>query len=448
MRTFLLRKVPRLAVALLLLASAARSQQTANPPVPVIPRLPGLRTPPQSAGAEAAAAPAVPSESGERLISLKFSDTPLEMVLDRYAEFTGRTVLIAPGLKANITLRIEKRITVPEAIEAIEAVLAMNNIALVREGERFVKAVQINTARFEGHAIRAGEPVPEEVRDYLITEIIPLKHLELADAQSAIATVVHPYANVQALPRINSLFVTDTATNIERVKQLLALLDQPIEMKEELFIIQIHHAKASDIRARLSEIIAETVAQQQSRPATTVRPAASGPPGVIRATTTPVLRAPSATTPPPESDTSSRDLIRGPVKLVADDRANILIIVTRPENMAFFNKIVEAIDVGVEPDIIVKVFRLEHADAGEVEGMLNKLIGAASQPQAAGGAPPSFRDRPREGGGKANGRPNSVSTCVCSRKPGPPLRSVLKNRNSASCPRKMSRSSPTSAPTP
>jgi general secretion pathway protein D len=397
MRTFLFRKVPRLAVALLLLASTARSQQPANPPVPVIPRLPGLRTPPQSAGADAAA-PAVPSESGERLISLKFSDTPLEMVLDRYAEFTGRTVLIAPGLKANITLRIEKRITIPEAIEAIEAVLAMNNIALVREGERFVKAVQINTARFEGHAIRAGEAVPDEVRDYLITEIIPLKHLELADAQSAIATVVHPYANVQALPRINSLFVTDTATNIERVKQLLALLDQPIEMKEELFIIQIHHAKASDIRARLSEIIAETVAQQQSRPATTVRPAVSGPPGVIRATTTPVLRAPSPTTPPPESDTSSRDLIRGPVKLVADDRANILIIVTRPENMAFFNKIVEAIDVGVEPDIIVKVFRLEHADAGEVEGMLNKLIGAAGQPPAAGGAPPSLRDRPRESG--------------------------------------------------
>ncbi len=380
----------------------AHSQQPpATPPVPVIPRLPGLRTPPPSsesasASAANAAIPSVPSESGERLISLKFSDTPLEMVLDRYAEFTGRTVLIAPGLKANITLRIDKRITVPEAIEAIEAVLAMNNIALVREGERFVKAVQINTARFEGHTIRTGETIPDDVREYLVTEIIPLKHLELADAQSAIATVVHPYANVQALPRINSLFVTDTAVNIERVKHLLSLLDQPIEMKEELYIIPIRHAKASDIRARLSEIIAETVAQQQARPATpTVRPAPSGPPGVIRATP-PTIRPSAQTQPIPDSE-SSRDLIRGSVKLVADDRANILIIVTRPENMAFFNKIVEAIDVGVEPDILVRVFRLEHADAGEVEGMLNKLIGASGQPQTPG-APPTLRERTREGG--------------------------------------------------
>ena len=51
-----------------------------------------------------------------------------------------------------------------------------------------------------------------------------------------------------------------------------------------------------------------------------------------------------------------------------------------------FNKIVEAIDIGVEPDVVVKVFRLEFADATEVEGMLSKLIGATKEAAPAGAA--------------------------------------------------------------
>ncbi len=389
-----------LAVLLMAFTTNAPAQDPVppvDPPAPTLPPVHAITTvrpnlprpapvplPDAASGADSAAAnPAPPSDSGEKLLSLKFSDSPLEMVLDRYAELTGRTILMAPGVKMNITLRIEKKVTVPQAIAAIEAILAMNNVALVTEGDMFTKVVQINTVRAEGDMIRTGtEDAAALAKDtgYLVSEIIPLKHIELADAQAAIATVVHPYANIQALPRINSLLVTDTSVNIERVKQLLALIDQPIEMKEELHIVRILHTKASEIKARLAEIIAETEAQQQKTPATVVRPALTGPPGVIRAGT--VSRAIS---PVVESE-AKRDLIQGQVKLVADDRANILIIITRPENMEFFNKIVEAIDIGVEPNVIVKVFRLEYADAIEVEGMLSKLIGASKETTPAAGA--------------------------------------------------------------
>jgi general secretion pathway protein D len=384
--------VPALLAALLTMTPQAPAETNAPPVLPtrpagiVRPIRTAMPVPAPAASDEAAANPAPVSDSGEKLLSLKFSDSPVEMVLDRYAELTGRTILMAPGIKVNITLRIEKRVTVPQAIAAIEAILAMNNIALVNEGEMFTKVVQINTVRSEGDAIRTGtEDAAALAKDagYLVTEIIPLKHIELADAQAAIATVVHPYANVVPLTRINSLFVTDTSANIERVKQLLALIDQPIEMKEELHIIRILHAKSSDIKARLSEIIAETEAQQKAAAPAVVRPSFTGPPGVIRAggatRTTPVVSA-------VETETK-RDLIQGQVKLVADDRANILIIITRPENMEFFNKIVQAIDIGVEPDVAVKVFRLEFADATEVEGMLNKLIGAAKDAPAGGAQP-------------------------------------------------------------
>ncbi len=45
---------------------------------------------------------------------------------------------------------------------------------------------------------------------------------------------------------------------------------------------------------------------------------------------------------------------------------NILIIITRPENMKYFEKIVQVLDVETSPDVEVRVIRLEFADAKEI----------------------------------------------------------------------------------
>ncbi len=75
-------------------------------------------------------------------------------------------------------------------------------------------------------------------------------------------------------------------------------------------------------------------------------------------------------------------MIRGNVKIIADDRTGSLIIITRPENMRFFEQVVAALDVPTAPDVAVEVIRLEFADAEEVASMLNALIGAATTPSS------------------------------------------------------------------
>jgi general secretion pathway protein D len=77
-----------------------------------------------------------------------------------------------------------------------------------------------------------------------------------------------------------------------------------------------------------------------------------------------------------------RGIIQGAVRIVADDRTNILIIITRPENMKIFNKIVDVLDVETAPEVEVRVFRLEFSEAKSIAQMLNELIGAATKQDA------------------------------------------------------------------
>ena len=89
-------------------------------------------------------------------------------------------------------------------------------------------------------------------------------------------------------------------------------------------------------------------------------------------------------------------MIRGDVKIIEDDRTNILILITRPENMPFFETIIKVLDVETGPDVMVQIYRLEYAESESIASMLNDLIGAASSKDK--DAPAKAADAPGESG--------------------------------------------------
>ena len=72
----------------------------------------------------------------EKMVMLNFSNAPLAQVLDFYEEVSGLSVTVEKAEYQTITIRTEKRLTVPEALSLIESNLAHLGIALVKtEGE-------------------------------------------------------------------------------------------------------------------------------------------------------------------------------------------------------------------------------------------------------------------------------------------------------------------------
>jgi general secretion pathway protein D len=322
-----------------------------------------------------------------KTVALKFNAAPLDQVLQFYSDLTDRTPLMAPSMNATVTLRSQTDLTIPEAMQAVKTILAMNNIGLVEVGTKFVKVVPIASVQQEGLLIQSNvwQQLVHEENDELISEIIALKYIDPGEAQKAIAGLIHSYGKILPLERINSLLIADTTININRIKDVLNQVDQPIELKEKLNILPIRNSKASDIKARLDEIIADQKDKDKQASVRSLRQ--TGAPGVETTPTLPgVIRAPRLVTPGAvvtgaETVQEEGQMIRGNVRIIADDRTGVLIIITRTENMPFLEQIVAALDVATSPDVSVKVLRLEYADAEDVASMLNALIGAASAPR-------------------------------------------------------------------
>ncbi len=325
----------------------------------------------------------------ERQISVSFRDSPLDMVLEFYASLTGRTMIRAPGVEATITLRGQTRMSEREALIAIESVLAMHNVALVPMGERFLRVVQPGAVRQEGMPILRETPEkPFEETDQLLSMIINLNHVEIGEVQPIIQEMIHGYGKIQVLERTNSLLITDTASNLNRIQEVLDFVDRPVELREDIFVRRINYAEAGQVASRLSEFLQD---QEERTTRQRVTPAAPegerrAPPGVIRPPREGDQRRPTAATPvEAAAELAERGVIQGRVKIVADERINTLFIISRPANFTFFDRIIDILDQPVDPEIIVRVVNLEYAVAEDVAGILNDFIGAAAgdEPQRA-----------------------------------------------------------------
>jgi len=235
-------------------------------------------------------------------------------------------------------------------------------------GDRFLKVVPIANARQEGMEIKPFDSEKKYTEaDQLITQVIPLRYVVFADVQPLIQHLVHGYGKIIEMARINSVLITDTSANIARIVELVSMIDQPAE-KIEPRIYQLKYAEAATVSGKLKELV--EAAKTKKGEQTVVIGDGRTIPGVIRAPKVEAGAEPAA----PEQQT---EMIVGEVKMVADDRTNILIIFSKAANFSFFDNIIKVLDVPVDPAVIVEVINLEYAKAKEISSILNEFVGAA-----------------------------------------------------------------------
>ncbi len=310
-------------------------------------------------------------------IDINFPGSPLSQVLSWYSKKTNRTMILSPGIDATITLFSQGPLSRDDALRAVEAALAMNNISLVPYGDKFFRVVQSAAAIPDGVAIRTEEADAQRMgdSDALASQVVSLKHLTLDEVTPILQGLLHAYGKVQALERTNSLLITDTQNNLKRVLQVLEYLDKPSALRSEVLVRELKYAEAGSVAQQITTLISESQSStpRPMRPTSPSQPV-TAPAGVIRAPTSPAGRTSASM----DVSAADRGVVTGQVKVLSDERTNTLIIITDPSNKVFFDQVIDVLDREVEPEMVVRVHPLEYADAEEAASMLNDFIGAAN----------------------------------------------------------------------
>jgi type II secretion system protein D len=323
-----------------------------------------------------------------------FDGADVAMVFKVYSEMVGKTILVDPATpKATITLKNEsgQKLTDAEWLEAIEVVLEMNGIHLEPYGEKFLRALPRKDVRKEGIPLIMDTETKLAESGRVVSMMIPFKNISTEEAQKALEGFKSNSGILLVFERTNSILVTDTQQNINRMLEIAKSIDVASPVLENVFVRQIKNAAANDIKTALETIVQESQKEQEQNGKKINHQTAQQQPRTLLGSRLLGRNQPAAQ--PAAVNNASlvmsvsdadRGMIRGKVLILADERSNKLIIVTQKSNMDFFDKVIEQLDVETTPDTVVKVYRLKYAEAEEVSDMINDLIGNAASSKNSG----------------------------------------------------------------
>jgi hypothetical protein len=101
--------------------------------------------------------------------AINFSRVEINEVLKIYAEYRKRNVLMPFTLNGSISLRTQTPVTIEEASYALNVVMALNGLAAVDDGEKFVQVVPV----VQVNQLKLNAPEPEKNAALIAPESVP-----------------------------------------------------------------------------------------------------------------------------------------------------------------------------------------------------------------------------------------------------------------------------------
>jgi general secretion pathway protein D len=380
---------------------------------------PGVPSPGPAANPPAAAGVSpvtgLPTAAAEQMIppgEINFQGVDVDQVLEVYSRYVGRTLLRAGLPQAKIILTTQTPLTKDEVIQALQGVLALNGIALINIGDKFVKAVPVAQASQEGAVFsrQTADQLPP-VGQY-VTTIAHLQYIK----PSELAPVLQQFGKIpNGVFPIDSngiLILRDYAENIKRMLEFISQVDviMPEEFTSE--VIPIKYAMVDDIANALNSLGGSSSAiGNATTPSSRGGSLGGGMGGGLGGSTgnTGNQYQPGGATQPGQTrpfgttgggagggSTFSQRLqsiiqraaaggtggqgeiqLMGPTKIIADERSNSLLVYASKEDMKTIKDIVAKLDVLLPQVLIESVI---------MEVTLNKNwnfgISAAQEPHA------------------------------------------------------------------
>lgn len=269
----------------------------------------------------------------EPMERLKLRDQDTNMILDMLQLITGRYILRPQNLPAvKITFDSMEVLTKRETLSALESLLAMNGIGITKIDSKFFKAVPATNMNVHVPIWLDGPASSLKPSQRIYFKMF---HLQYAPANE-VREQLNPFStpNVGSLlvfEKANSILVTDSLLNLQRMEKILLTLDRPINKEDlgtDFFVWETKHAGARELESKLKTMI----------------------------------------------DGSLKSFLGGTTQVDSDDRTGKLFIVTRKENIETLKFILETFDAPVKMKTTSKLFKLQHAESKEIQAILDEVI--------------------------------------------------------------------------
>jgi general secretion pathway protein D len=316
-----------------------------------------------------------------RLVVFNFDNADIEIVLQAASELLVFNYVLAPEARGKkVTVQTTGRIPVDDIFPVLLTILDVNGLAAIKSGNvyRIIAkqgAPQTSTRTVVGSQLDPGVP-----GDEVLTQVVPLKFTNAADVAGLLRPFIPAQGTITAHRDTNLLVITDVASNVRRLLDIVKLVDVDVT-SNELQIFQLKHSDAQEVAQILNQLFASgrLRATGAQLPPGVTPPAPPAPtPGAVR----------PAVPGTPAVETGAAE--RAPL-IVPERRSNSLIVYARKQEMDTISRLIEKLDTNIYGGQRVFFYFCENTKAKDLAATLDAIFGRGT------GAPSQPSTRPTTG---------------------------------------------------
>lgn len=272
---------------------------------------------------------------------LSVKNAEINEFVEQVAEITGKTFVIDPRLKGNVTVISSE----PMHADAVYALF----LQVLRSHGFTASPSGGNVIRIQQTALGKQSPGAEELQGIiakgeLITKVIPAQNVTSSELVKILRPLVPQYGHIAPIDQPNVVIITDHVDNIDRLAKLIRQID--VSNDEIVQVVNIKDGWVGSIVGLLEKLAPEQIGRNSKGPQR--------------------------------------------VQIIANEGNNSLILRGNPRPVAEVLKLVDQLDKPSTTAGSTQVVRLKHADSKNVAEILKGLVEASSKKGEEGAMQPAI----------------------------------------------------------
>ncbi|MFA5293099.1 MAG: secretin N-terminal domain-containing protein [Phycisphaerae bacterium] len=305
-----------------------------------------------------------------REVDIPNGDEILELNLPEKLDIVNLIDLVGRYLKLNylyddtkitgsVTVKVQGKIRVRELYNLLESVLKFRGFVMSRKGNLVTIAPSAEVLDQDPRFTTNTDIQPGDVA---VTKVYHLQYISTTAAKKLLAEMkLGIGSNITEIPETGTLVVTEYAFRMQRIEELLSLVDVPGPPKE----FKLRILKYTIAESLVTKI--KALAEQLGTIEITI--GTSGAADSAAATRARTIRTPRPTPQPTETTTSSK----AGVYIDFDKRTNRILIIGLSSEISAVDNIIDSLDVPQQDLRVIREYEIQYVDILKVVEALKEL---------------------------------------------------------------------------
>lgn len=267
--------------------------------------------------------------------TVNFRDADIGELIRFVADATGKTIIVDPNVTGTVQVISNNPVNSEELYELFLSILEVHNFAAVESGN-VVRIVPVQGATMQPLPLILDQAPGNS--SGVVTEVIQVNNVSAVQLVTVLRPLAAQESQMTAYAASNSIIITDSAANVERIRAMVEYIDTSSIKQTEVVVLQ--NALAPDVVSLLLQLQGNAEI--------------------------------------PETN---------PMQIVADARTNSILLSGDQVQIQRLLPLISELDSPLTQDGKVNVIYLQYASAEQLAPLLNGIIQNAAPPSAEGAAP-------------------------------------------------------------